>query len=102
MKSHQQEVQDWFASKTNCSALENALDQPIIKEAFRLLRGMTMADALSQGQNILTVARSGETLFGYDLGRASIFKDLERLSTSKKTRKNLVPTYQNPKTEKKG
>lgn len=73
-------LEDWQKNEEYAAELLVELQKPIMVQAFALLQSMTMAKALN-GQGLLTITNTKE-LFGYDVGRASIFRDLETLATS--------------------
>ena len=86
--------QEWSDNPKLAANLAKALKQPIMVQALALLNDMSMAKTLCNSRdNILELAQAGKTLFGYDMGRASVFADLADLSREVKKTPTLTPTY---------
>ena len=85
-------VVDWQKKPELALELDRALKQPIIVQALEILKELNMANTLC-GASFIPAAASGQALFGYDAGRASIFHDLKMLSAPIKEKKTLKPSY---------
>ena len=87
-------TEDWFKNDELPLKLAEALQNPIVVQALNLLKDTSMAKILN-GQALLTITNTREC-FGYDVGRASIFRDLENLATPvTKQTQQLKPNYGN-------
>jgi len=86
-------LSDWQKKPELAIELERALKQPVIQQALEIIKELNMANELC-GANFVAAASAGQALFGYDAGRASVFKDLIVLSTPIKKKEKITPTYQ--------
>lgn len=85
-------LSEWQADPELAGRLKEALNAPIIKAAMEIIKELSMAKSMN-GPALLQITNSREC-FGYDVGRASVFKDLETLSEDpSKNQKQPKPNY---------
>lgn len=87
-------IQEWRENPALAAELNKILKNPTLIIALDLLEKLTMANTLAGGQ-LLSVAQNGQTLFGYDVGRASFLNDLRSLTIEVKQIPTIKPTYAN-------
>jgi hypothetical protein len=85
-------IEEWRAQPQLAEELKKTLQSPILLAAFDVLKSLTMANAMNS-TSLLNVAHNGQTLFGYDVGRSSIFKDLFDLAEPVKEIEELKEEY---------
>lgn len=93
-------LDEWNEHPEYAAELYKVLNSPIFKTAAEIVSGMTMANAMD-GQRLLRVAANGQTLFGYDVGRGSIFKDFDMLANPPQPGPAMETGYAPPKHESK-
>ncbi len=82
---------EWYSNTRLSSELSEILNQPTMKKAIELLQSLSMASQLD-GVSLLEY-KNTDTLFGYDVGRNSVFKDLITLTILPSETKQVIPSY---------
>ena len=88
-------LEEWQADPALATQLKAELDKPLLKEVLEMLRELSMAKSLNS--SMLLTAQNTRECFGYDVGRASVFKDLITLSTATKPQPKPKTNYADPK-----
>jgi len=84
--------QEWLADPEMAVSLKQILENPVLKIALEILRNQSMAKAMDS--QALAHANNIPVMFGYDVGRESVFTDLVKLSTPIEIPKPIKHTYQ--------
>jgi len=81
---------EWRKDTGLANQLKEILSNPVLQSALGIIKEQTMAATVSISPQTATNAH---VLFGWDAGRASVFRDLESLATIPQEIQELHPSY---------
>lgn len=81
---------EWRKDPALANQLKEILSSPVLSSALGIIKEQTMASTISISPQTATNAH---VLFGWDAGKASVFRDLESLATIPQEIEELHPTY---------
>ena len=85
-------LEKWNADPSNAVALKKLLEDPILSFALNVIQGKTMARTVGQHQ-LIALGDKATSLFGYDVGRESVFLDLEQMTKVEEALEIPEPSY---------